>query len=76
MLGSFYPHCTEPVAGLAALPACPAFLVNCGSIWPPCEPPWRASCAPAWSPWATGAAQAGAAPTATAAAVAVSLPRA
>ena len=61
MLGSFYSHCTEPMVGLAPLPACPTFLVNCGGIWPPCEPPSWVACAPVWSPRATGAAQAGAA---------------
>lgn len=38
-LGSFYSHCTEPVAGLAPLPACQACLINCGDIWPLCVPP-------------------------------------
>lgn len=38
-LGSFYSHSTEPVAGLAPLPACQACLINCGDTWPLCEPP-------------------------------------
>lgn len=38
-LGSFNSHCAEPVGGLAPLPACRTCLINCGGIWPPCEPP-------------------------------------